>query len=610
MRKLKAAVAAAVGVIAVTGAGSAMPAPAANQMVDMRVLLVSAYGGEPALLAWQQELGREGVPYDTVVADTAAPITDTTLADGTTHARYEAVVFADDIVPTTLAPQELTAIRTFEATFGLREVSGFSYPSADEGLNPPSAGGPMSSLGTSATLTTAGRSVFPYLRGPVSYEGVVWGYLATPVAGAAFTPLVTGANGSSLVGVYRRADGVEQMVSTVAVGPSMTHGDLLLRGMVDWATGRVHLGLWRNYLGFHVDDIFAADDRWDVNANMTPEDGVTCTSDGTDPLPPCSTKAIRMTATDVQRAASWSRNNVRLDFVFNGAGRDDAVADNGTDPLSNALISNRSAFGWINHTYSHMNLDNATQAQIAGEITTNIAFATRWGLPINRRELVTGEHSGLANPAMPAALDQTGIRVTGSDNSRQPQPYAIGGAVTLPRYPSNIYYNVGTRAEQLDEYNYVYFQGCTNTAVTTCLTAPATWQQYVDAETTIMLRHVLNNDPRPHYVHQSNLAEDGTLYLVANPVLAKYRSWFSAPLVTPTMTQASQELARQSAWASALSSGQVRAWRLGSFAYVQSSAPATVQVPLSGILFGQSYGGGRSGWATLPSGATIAVAIG
>ncbi|MEW6583157.1 MAG: hypothetical protein AB1416_10400 [Actinomycetota bacterium] len=607
--KLRTGAAAAVGALALTGAGSAIAAPAPDQQVDLKVLLVSADGSEPGLFAWQQELQREGIPFDTLVASTADPITPEQLAEGTTHARYQGVVFASDLVPGALAPEELSALRGFEAAFGLREVGAFSYPSVDEGMNTPTASGPMSSLGATGTLTTAGKAAFPYLKGPVTYDGFVWGYLATPATGAAFTTFVQGPNGSSLLGVVKRADGVEQMVSTVAVGPWMTHGDLLLRGMANWLTGGSHLGLWRNYLALHVDDIFSASDRWDVNANTTPEDGVTCSSDGTGGLPPCSTTPVRMKPKDVTRAAKWSRTKVPLDMVYNGAGSDDAIAEKGSDPLTRELLRQKAAFRWINHTYTHPNLDGSPLTEIVEEISKNVEFARRVGLPINETELVTGEHSGLANPDMPAALTQTGIRVFGSDNSRQPNPYTLGTGTALPRYPSNIYYNVGTRAQQLDEYNYVYFDGCVNTAYTTCLTRPATWSEYVNAEKAIMLRHVLNNDPRPHYVHQANLAEDGTLYAVADPVIAQYRAWFNAALQTPTMTQASDLLARQAAWTSVVAAGQVQAHRLGGYAYISSTAPVSVSVPLSGLTAGESYGGGLSSWVTVPAGGTVAVPL-
>ena len=92
---------------------------------------------------------------------------------------------------------------------------------------------------------------------------------------------------------------------------------------------------------------------------------------------------------------------------------------------------------------------------------------------------------------------------------------------TLPRYPNSIYYNVATKAESVDEYNWIYGpstdpQGnCVAiSGVTTCLTAvlPANgYDTYIAPfEARQTLGRVLGNDPRPHYTHQSNLAEVST----------------------------------------------------------------------------------------------------
>ena len=43
--------------------------------------------------------------------------------------------------------------------------------------------------------------------------------------------------------------------------------------------------------------------------------------------------------------------------------------------------------------------------------------------------------------------------------------------------------------------------------MTTCNAAKVTWQQYLDSETRIMLGHLTGNDPRPHYFHQTNIAQ-------------------------------------------------------------------------------------------------------
>ena len=38
-------------------------------------------------------------------------------------------------------------------------------------------------------------------------------------------------------------------------------------------------------------------------------------------------------------------------------------------------------------------------------------------------------------------------------------------------------------------------------------TTPATWAEYLDQRDRVMFRHLTGNDPRPHYFHQTNLAD-------------------------------------------------------------------------------------------------------
>ena len=53
-----------------------------------------------------------------------------------------------------------------------------------------------------------------------------------------------------------------------------------------------------------------------------------------------------------------------------------------------------------------------------------------------------------------------------------------------------------------------------NTAVTTCESTPATFQQIVESVSTNMFSHVMGNDPRPHFFHQTNITGKGILYNV------------------------------------------------------------------------------------------------
>lgn len=572
--------------------------------VDLRVLLLSADGSEPSLAAWQAALAREGVPYDTIVATSAEPITAETLAKAPDHARYQAVVLATGGLYqcgaqgcfSALDIAEWQALDAFQARFGIRRVTAYAYPTPEYGLAYPFHSGDLA--GTTPSLTAAGKVAFPELKGPVPIDVGSWGYYAEP-AGAAFTTLVAGPAGpggaaAAIAGVHARPDGFEELVVTVATNPYQLHAMLLSHGLVRWATRGVRLGYWRNYFNIHIDDVFLPDDRWDMVANTTHED------DG------ATLPKIRMVAADVDRALAWqAKTGLQLDMVFNGAGSQEAIEATGADPLTARFLKYRNEFYWINHTWSHPNIDAADALTIFKEITKNLLFAHKHKLPHHPSELVTGEHSGLANPALAVALQFTTVRWLAADNSRQPEAYDIGPARTVPRHPSNLYYNVGTFAEQLDEYNWIYYENCTNTALTTCLTAPATWSQYVDSEATIMLRHILTNDVRPHYAHQNNLAEDGTLYAVVDEVLARYQALVTAPITQPLFRDAGKRMDQHSAWGAAAAATQ--AWLQGSTVTIVASS--SVEVPVSGLATGASYGGDRATWVKAKAGKAVKLTV-
>ena len=284
---------------------------------------------------------------------------------------------------------------------------------------------------------------------------------------------------------------------------------------------------------------------------------------------------------------------------------------------------------------------SSTQADssIGQEIGLDQAFAKANGLTnYTPNAIVTGEHSGVENPNMPAALTGTGVTTIGSDASRQPQQYTIGSALTAPRYPSNIYYNASNFADQLNEYNTLYVaQGdplgstqfpsetghCTSTSATTCRTTPATEADFLASESHIMLSHVLSNDPRVGYAHQSDLIGPATdssgadygytiLRLIDN-MQSQYNTWYTstAPISQMTDVTDAQVLAQQAAWAKADTAGQVSATETNGVVTVKNNGsgvnvPVTVPpgTTVNGAAFGQAYGGSLSDWVNLGTGAT------
>ena len=90
--------------------------------------------------------------------------------------------------------------------------------------------------------------------------------------------------------------------------------------------------------------------------------------------------------------------------------------------------------------------------------------------------------------------------------------FVDGPARAVPRYPSNVYYNVANRVDQLDEYNWIYTSpagggNCVPIPASPPATRAGGLGEYLDSETRIMFGHLTGNDPRPHYFHQTNIAQ-------------------------------------------------------------------------------------------------------
>ncbi|MFD4138160.1 hypothetical protein [Streptomyces sp. NPDC058572] len=652
------ALAAATLAAAVPASAAAAPVP----RVDLTVLVVDDGGG--AVDAIVSELQNTGVPYRTVdLTDPDRPVVNAAfLSDtvsGRPRAKYQGVVVPDEDpfgADTAAGAAENAALFAYERTFAIRQVDAYTWAHPGVGLEYTDNGGYAGVLdGAGSAVTAAGRGgPFGYLDGPVAFEDnsplitESYGYAGRPREGFTSyldTPVGDDGGRASLIGEYAH-DGRRELVVTFAYNRHQRQFRVLARGIVEWLTQGIHLGQSRHYFSVHVDDVFAPDARWDTERNCTPGD-IDCVGGGEESDP------IRMTAADAEYAADWQRSSgLTLDMVHNGgAGEEWKAEHGGSDPLTDRLLADRAQYRWINHTYTHPFLgcvqdvsvvpwkcaaDGAgntrwtSRSEISSQIRDNHDWAVRKGLPVDRSELVTGEHSGLKtlpqqpqdNPNLAGALADNGVKWIASDNSREPQQRSVGSALTVPRHPMNVYYNTGTAAEMADEYNWIYTSAadggsgiCETNPASTCLPGPLdTATGYADhivpQETRIALGHVVAGDPRPHYVHQSNLAEERILYPVLDNVLADYRALFadSAPLVNPRQRDIGTELQRREAWNKALADGKVTAYRIGDTVTVKApsgvSAPVTApegtrkQLLLSTAVFGSAYAGARSAWTT------------
>ena len=251
------------------------------------------------------------------------------------------------------------------------------------------------------------------------------------------------------------------------------------------------------------------------------------------------------------------------------------------------------------------------------------------------------------NPNYVAALTAAGIGTVASDSSKgYPNPpnkaivsdtdptnfpkgasFALSATTrTVPRYPSNVYYNVASRADQLDEYNWIYTAPRAAAAAWRSRTSrPATPRRSTGSTTSAARRGSCSaissattrgrttstrptsrsRTPQPvPATRRRGAPVGGTLYAVIDTLLARYEQIFdrgSMPLLQLSQKQVADTLAQQDAWAAAWRSGQVSAWMVDGVLHVANTGTTPVDAPLTGTTEGSVYGAQRSGWVTIPA---------
>ncbi|HEX9336009.1 MAG TPA: hypothetical protein VF892_08985, partial [Pseudonocardiaceae bacterium] len=379
----------ALGAIFLVGFEKAASAATPAQL-NLRILLVGGGSGDPTTDAWQATLNSEGVPYTLATATGAyggETVTLPTLSSGTVG-NFNGVVIADS--PYAFAGGALNSLYAYESAFGVRQVDGYMYPSPALGLTAV-ANGPLD--GTTGTLTAPALAAMPQLRGPVPFDTGTYGYPATAVVGAPVTPWLTNSAEQVLAAVYQHPGtdaqaNVAELALTFNYNASSLQWLLLGPGLIDWVTQNTHLGLYRNYFGQDVDDVFIADNEWSRQYQCTPAAvepvDVGCPA-GVQGNPAAGPADSLMSAADVAYVAAWEQQTgIKLEFAFNavgactqpaapsGANCSGSTTVNGTtytDPgsvvdttapdstaLVSALLANQASFNWITHTWSHLYL--------------------------------------------------------------------------------------------------------------------------------------------------------------------------------------------------------------------------------------------------------------
>jgi hypothetical protein len=295
------------------------------------------------------------------------------------------------------------------------------------------------------------------------------------------------------------------------------------------------------------------------------------------------------------------------------------------DPLVDAVKAQAGNFRFLNHTYTHRDMDvsaGTTAADAQSEIELNRQVWQALGLPEaaeNNPVVVTGNHSGLEddngteldpsddityptglNTAMVSGFESVGIQYMASDTSRVNtgvEQYVPGsGIALLPRYPTSVFYNTITPEELVDEYNYIFHERYLEAGQDPCtipgaLCSPRTYQEILDAEATTALRHLLSGKRFPHYFHIANIVDyDGQGSTLLFDWLEAVVSAYEAQLDLPIVNLPYHEIAERTSDALALDGATVSAQLDLATDQVTLSADSAVDLTVTGLAGGSAYG--------------------
>ena len=578
--------------VALARESSGLPCP-----VNMRLLVISADGNETVLPAIRETLDYIGTPYDVHIATQPGLLTAAMLSDGACFGRYQGIILTTGELGhsvngqwagSALSAAEWTTLQQYEANFKIRQASWFTFPQPQFGYGP---GFEVNTHFTpvAATLTAEGAAVFSYLN-PAAVLTIknATAYLAPPL-GASVTPLLTDADGHALALVHVAPDGREHFSMTFDGNQHLQHTIALGYGLVQWVTRGVHLGERHVYMSPQIDDLFLSNDQWTAAT-------------------PCGTAfentgfQHRMTKSDMQAVLNWqaalqsqpTTTSVKLSIAFNGWGakRNSYVPDDLTPFVKLAPVKN--AFHWINHTFTHQNLNNVDQTTARRELVQNFNMADTLGLPgFTATTLVTPEISGLTNATFLKVAYNQGVRYVVSDTSKpgynNPTPNTgivnplQPGIFMIPRYPNNLFYNVGDPAAWTGEYNCMYHGYWER---------DLSYQEIVEFESDRLLTYLLKGDANPWMFHQTNLdAYDGTRTLLTDLLdvtLAKYNALYRLPILSPPMQQIGDVMIRRAAFNA---SGVKATLNPDGAITVRVTKKATIPITGAATAGAESYGG-------------------
>jgi hypothetical protein len=529
-----------------------------------------------------------------------------------------------------------------------------------------------------ASFAPTGQQVFSYLNtaNPISFKNApgttLTTYPSTPVPSTTAIPLLLAKdNTNTLASIYIAPQGWQNLTLSADNNPELTHTLLLGYGVVNWVTKGVFLGERKIYMTAQPDDVFIPDDLWNVNWKTA--------TTGTASVADWRNNATDYNSLAAWQTAFQAKPNMaafRLEMPFNGVGyntTDSAYLKSGPDTLSAAVRANPNAFRWINHTWDHTSLNTTdpedpdfvtpTLQSITNQLFWNHEVATglRSGNPnvpaalkvtftnYNKNAFIQPDISGLQNPVFWEAAQNFGLQYILMDTSKAyanfdpprtvitlPDNTTVLSVISpntgfyssldtfvptnprifiIPRYPTNLFYNVSTPAEWVSEYNYIYGVG----GIYPAGFGDSDYPTILGRQSDDLVRYMLKYNANSWMFHAANLRDyngitagnNSLLSDLLNEVAKKYSAMYNLPVLSPSQTEIGQIMKARMAYNNAIADGVKGRIVFGPSVTIEVTNPtgAAVTVPLTGAVSGgTSYGGQVIAPLAVVAGGTTTVA--
>jgi hypothetical protein len=555
------------GTVAVTNAATL--AATGTDRVALRALVVATNTDDFGVATWKATLDRLGAAYDVLYTATT-PVTASTLVRDDGTGRYNAILLTSSMelyasggsYVSGLDASEWNVIWAYERNFGVRQAALYtSYGTWPEDYCLRSVS--ETSVGDTplnVSLTSAGAGVFDYLKASATIPVVQsYVYKTSIAAGCAADSVAT--DGTNVLGVRTTSsDGRERLALTFTLNQNLLQSDLLVYGLVRWATKGMFLGEQRHYLNVDIDDWFNTSDHYYPDGHI-------------EYTPGFQVSAHDMINLDGRQSALRTAHPVAGGFTFN-------LAYNGADidPFAGSACSPNGGpteltatskclathFRWLNHTFNHPELNFTDYPTTYGEINDNRTAASSIGLSVPADVLKTPEYSGLgvytddpncdtcvpvdhglaaSNPNLLKAAKDLGVKyLHGNMSFASEVPANFNANIThplepslsvVPDWPTNIAYFCTTPAEETSFYNSFYGPNGKFPYWPT----DRTYDQILDYEAGIGLQHVATGSVNTHTFHIANVNDYDTASgrtLVTDwveAVAGKYDAFYAVPLL-------------------------------------------------------------------------------